>query len=169
MADEVTWDTTELKLFAKSLNSDRDGRSLKKQMESQFNSITESLRERLYHGISTLPGAGRYPSDLAESVEFKTKLIGGKNARVQIVGEGRTAQGKWREVGKLLDDGYLYHPAWGHWRGSPPPNYLRQDVPAGPQMVTDALDRSEPVMRDEIRSVLTDYLDKLTDIRKALA
>jgi hypothetical protein len=161
---EVEWRTDELKLFAKSLNADRDGRALKKQMQAQFDSITESLRDRLYHGVSTLGGAGSYPADLAESVEFKTKLIGGKNARVQIVGEGRTARGKWREVGHLLEDGYLYHPAWGHWRGQPP--YLRQDVPAGPQMVTDALDKSEPNIRDDIRSVLNDYLDRLADIRK---
>lgn len=167
MADEVKWDTRELQAFAKALNSDKSGRALKKQMESQFNSITEALRDRLHHGISTLPGAGSYPAELAEAVEFKTKIIGGKNARVDIVGEGRTAQGKWREVGKLLDDGYLYHPAWGHWRGAPPPNYLRQAVPAGPQLVTDALDRSEPVIADEIRSVLTDYLDRLVDIRRA--
>lgn len=164
---EVEFDTTELRAFAKSLGSDKDGRALKKQMESQFDSITEALRDRLYNGIATLPGAGSYPSELAESVEFKTKLIGGKNARVSIVGEGRTAGGKWREVGKLLEDGFLYHPAWGHWRSSPPPSYLRQEVPAGPRMVTNALDRSEPGIRGGIRSVLNEYLDKLTDIRRA--
>lgn len=166
---EFEWDTSELKAFAKSLNADRDGRALKKQMQAQFDSITENLRDRLRNGISTLQGVGRYSQELAESVQFKTKLVGGKNARVSIVGEGRNAAGKWREVGKLLDDGYLYHPAWGHWRDAPPPSYLRQDVPSGPKMITDALDRSEPVIRDEIRSVLTDYLDRLTDIRKALA
>lgn len=167
MADEVRWNTDELKAFARSLNSDKDGRALKQQLESQFNSITESLRDRLYHGVSNLPGVGSYPSELAESVEFKTKLIGGKRARVSIVGEGRTPAGKWREVGKLLDNGYLFHPAWGHWRSTPPPAYLKQNVPDGPQMVTDAFDRSEPNIRDEIRAVLTDYLDRLTDIRKA--
>ena len=164
---EVEWHTDELKAFARSLNHDKDGRALKKQMQSQFDSITENLRDRLYHGISTLNGAGAYPADLAESVKFTTKLIGGKNARVTIVGEGKTSQGKWRQVGKLLDDGYLYHPAWGRWRGSPPPDYLRQTIPAGPVMVTNALDHSTLVIRDEIRSVLTDYLDNLTDIRKA--
>lgn len=169
MADEVQWNTTQLKFFAKTLNADKDGRALKKQMESQFNSITETLRDRLYHGISNLPGAGSYPADLAESVEFKTKLIGGKNARVNIVGEGRTREGKWREIGKLLDSGFLYHPAWGFWRGSPPPSYLRQDVPSGPQMVTNVLDRTTPGMAEDIRSVLNDYLDQLTDIRKGMA
>lgn len=164
---ELEWNTAELKAFARSLNHDKDGRALKKQMQSQFDSITENLRDRLYHGTSTLNGVGAYPADLAESVKFTTKLIGGKNARVSVVGEGRTAGGKWREVGKLLDDGYLYHPAWGHWRGTPLPDYLRQNVPAGPVMVTDALSHSEPVIRDEIRSVLDDYLDKLTEIRKA--
>lgn len=168
MAEEFEWRTDELKLFAKSLNADKDGRALKKQMQSQFDSITEALRDRLYTGISTLPGVGSYPSALAESVQFKTKLIGGKNARVSVVGEGRTDEGKWREIGKLLEGGFLYHPAWGYWRGSPPPSYLRQAVPAGPQMVTDALDRSEPVIRDDIRSVLTEYLDRLADIRNAL-
>lgn len=165
MADEIRWKTDELKLFAKSLNSDKSGRELKKQMQNQFDSITESLRDRLRHGISTIDGVGSYPAELAESVDFKTKIIGGKNARVQIIGEGHTRQGKWREIGKLLDDGFLYHPAWGHWRGQP--SYLRQDVPSGPQMITDALDKSEPNIRDEIRSVLTDYLDRLTDLRKA--
>lgn len=169
MADAVRWNTDELRIFAKSLGSDKDGRALKKQMESQFDSITETLRDRLRHGVATLPGAGSYPSDLAETVEFKTKIIGGKKARVSVVGEGRTAQGKWREVGKLLENGYLYHPAWGHWRDSPPPAYLRQSVPAGPQMVSDVLDRSEPQIAEDIRSVLNDYLDRLTDIRKALA
>lgn len=167
---EFEWRTDELKAFAKSLNHDKDGRALKAQMQSQFDSITESLRDRLRHGLSELPGAGEYPAEAAESVEFKTKLIGGKNARVSIVGEGRTRKGKWREVGKLLDDGYLFHPAWGHWRtspGNPPPSYLRQGMPAGPQMVTDVLDRSEPVIRDDIRSVLNDYLDRLADIRRA--
>lgn len=166
---EVEWDTRELMVFAKSLNSDKTGRALKKQMESQFNSITEDLRDRLYRNVSNLPGVGSYPSVLAESLEFKTKLVGGKNARVDIVGEGRTREGKWREVGKLLDDGYLYHPAWGYWRSSPPPSYLKQNVPAAPRAVTDALDRSEPNIRDEIRTVLTDYLDRLTDIRKGMA
>lgn len=164
---EVEWDLRELQAFAKSLNSDKGGRVLKKQMESQFNSITESLRDRLQHGISTLPGAGSYPAEAAESVDFKTKIIGGKNARVSVIGEGRTRSGKWREIGKLLDDGVLYHPAWGHWRGSPPPAYLRQSVPAGPQMVTDVLSRAEPAIRDDIRDVLNDYLDRLTEIRKA--
>lgn len=166
---EVEWNTAELQAFARSLNHDKDGRALKKQMQMQFDSITETLRDRLRHGVSTLPGVGSYPSDLAESVDFKTKLVGGKKARVSIVGEGRTAKGKWREIGKLLDDGFLFHPAWGHWRSLPPPSYLRQDVPAGPRMVTDALDQSEPVIADEIRAVLTDYLDQLTDIRKAKA
>lgn len=167
MGDEIEWHTEELKLFAKSLNADKDGRALKKQMQAQFDSITEGLRDRLYHGISTLPGVGDYPADLAESVHFTTKLIGGKNARVTIVGEGRTSKGKWREVGKLLDDGVLYHPAWGRWISSPPPSSLRMSVPAGPQMVTDALDHSEPVIRDDIRDVLNIYLDRLADIRKA--
>lgn len=167
MAEEVEWKTEELKLFAKSLNSDKDGRALKKQMESQFDSITETLRDRLRHGVSTLPGAGKYPEELAEAVEFKTKLIGGKNARVSIVGEGRTRQGKWREVGTLLDDGYFYHPAWGRWLPDRGP--LRQELPSAPQMVTNVLDRSEPVIADDIRSVLNDYLDRLTDIRKGLA
>lgn len=167
MADEVQWKTDELKAFAKSLGSDKDGRALKLQLQNQFDSITESMRDRLRHGLSTLHGAGEYPTEAAESVTFKTKLIGGKNARVSIVGEGRTPKGKWREVGKLLDDGVLYHPAWGYWRGSPPPSYLRQDVPAGPEMVTDVLSQSEPRIADDIRSVLNDYLDRLTDIRKA--
>lgn len=168
MAD-VEWNTEELKAFARSLNHDKDGRLLKKQMQSQMDSITEDLRDRLYRGVSTLPGVGIYASDLAETVKFTTKLIGGRNARVQVVGEGRTSKGKWREVGKLLDDGYLYHPAWGHWRTNPPPAYLRQQVPSGPLMVTNVLSDSEPNIRDDIRSVLSDYLDKLTDIRKAKA
>jgi hypothetical protein len=161
--DPIQWKTDELKLFAKSLNSDKDGRALKLRMQNQFDSITAALRDRLYHGISTLDGVGKYPSELAESVDFKTKIIGGKNARVQIVGEGRTRQGKWREIGTLLERGFLYHPAWGYWRGQP--QSQRQDVPAGPQMLTDALSQSEPNIRDDIRSVLTDYLDKLTDLR----
>ena len=168
MAEEFSWNAEQLKLFAKNLNSDKDGRALKKQLESQFDSITETMRDRLRQGLSTLPGAGQYPAEAAESVQFKTKLIGGKNARVSIVGEGRTPTGKWRELGKLLDAGFLYHPAWGHWRSSPPPGYLRQGVPAGPEMVTDVLDRSEPRIADDIRSVLNDYLDRLADIRKAL-
>lgn len=167
MADRIEWNTDQLRAFAKSLNHDKQGRELKSRMQSQFDSITEHLRDRLYQGTSNLPGLGSYPSALAESVTFKTKLVGGKNARVDIVGEGRNAAGKWREVGKLLEQGFLYHPAWGHWRSSPPPTYLRQNVPAGPAMVTDALDRSEPNIRDEIRSVLTDYLDRLSSIRKA--
>lgn len=162
---EVEWKTEQLKLFAKSLNSDKSGRQLKLQMQNQFDSITEALRDRLYHGVSTLDGVGSYPSDLAETVEFKTKLIGGNKARVQIVGEGKTAQGKWREIGSLLERGILYHPAWGFWRGSPPPSYLQQSVPSGPQMITDALSKSEPNIRDDIRSVLTDYLDRLATVR----
>lgn len=166
--DRIEWNTDELKLFAKSLNHDKDGRQLKLRMQSQFDSITETFRDRLRQGVSELDGAGSYPEELADSVTFKTKLIGGKKARVSIVGEGRTREGKWREVGKLLDNGFLYHPAWGYWRDSPPPAYLRQEVPSGPRMVDDVLDRSEPVLRDEIRAVLTDYLDKLTDIRQGL-
>lgn len=169
MADEVEWGTEQLKLFAKSLNSDKDGRALKGQMQSQFDSITETLRDRLRQGVSELSGAGSYPSELAESMEFKTKIIGGKNARVSVVGEGRTRQGKWREIGKLLDDGYLFHPAWGHWRSSPPPSYLKQSVSSGPRMVSDVLEQWEPTLREDIRSVLNDYLDRLTDIRRALA
>jgi len=166
--DRIEWNTEELKLFAKSLNHDRDGRQLKLRMQSQFDSITETFRDRMRQGTADLRGAGSYPAELAESVDYKTKIIGGKNARVSVIGEGRTRQGKWREVGKLLDGGFLYHPAWGHWRSNPPPAYLRQLVPSGPQMVDDALDRSEPVMREEIRSVLNDYLDRLTDIRKGI-
>lgn len=169
MPEEIQWDASELQAFAKNLNHDRDGRQLKAQMQSQFDSITEGLRDRLQHGVSQLPGLGSYPSELADTVQFKTKLIGGKKARVSIVGEGRTAQGKWREVAKLLDDGYLFHPAWGHWRATPPPSYLKEEVPDGPLMVTNALDQSEPVIRDQIRSVLSDYLDRLTDIRKVQA
>lgn len=165
VADEVEWKTEQLKQFAKALGSDKDGRALKKQMESQFNSLTESLRDRLRQGVATIPGAGSYPSELAESVEFKTKLIGGTKARVSIIGEGHTAAGKWREVGKFLDNGVLFHPAWGHWRGSPPPSYLRQAVPAGPQMVDNVLERATPTLADDIRSVLNDYLDQLANRR----
>lgn len=166
---EVEWHTEELKAFAKSLAADKDGRALKKQMQAQFDSITEGLRDRLYHGLSTIQGVGDYPADLAESVKFTTKLIGGKNARVTIVGEGRTAKGKWREVGKLLDDGVLFHPAWGRWISNPPPAALKMSVPSAPRMVTDVLDKSEPVIADEIRDVLNTYLDRLADIRKAKA
>lgn len=166
MADEVVWKTEQLQFFAKTLNHDRDGRALKKQMEAQFDSITETLRDKLRQGVAELPGAGPYPAEAAESMVFKTKLIGGKNARVSVVGEGKTRKGKWREFGKLLDHGFLYHPAWGHWRSVPPPNYLRQEMPAGPLMVDNVLEKSTPRMADDIRSVLSDYLDKLTDIRK---
>jgi hypothetical protein len=166
--DRIEWNTQELQLFAKSLNADKNGRKLKLHMQSQFDSITETFRDRLRQGVANLPGAGTYPSELAESVTFKTKIIGGRKARVSIVGEGRTREGKWREVGKLLDNGFLYHPAWGHWRSSPPPNYLRQEFPAGPRMVDNVLDRSEPVMREEILFALNFYLDRLTDIRKGI-
>ncbi|HWK19821.1 MAG TPA: hypothetical protein VNR37_03500 [Microbacteriaceae bacterium] len=164
---DIEWNTKQLAALAKSMQADRDGRALRKQMNAQFDSITEDLRDRLYRGVSSLPGVGSYSRDLAESVQFKTKLIGGKNARVSIVGTGKTAKGKTRETGKLLEAGYLYHPAWGYWRSSPPPASLRQQVPAGPRMVTDALSRSEPNVRSEILYVLNDYLDRLTEIRKA--
>lgn len=166
MAEEIRWDTTELKAFARSINHDKDGRALKKQMQNQFDSITESLRDRLREDVAKLPRLGSYPEVLAESLTFTTKLIGGANARVSLVGEGKTAKGKWREVGKLLDNGFLYHPAWGHWRSNPPPSYLREEVPAGPKVVADVLTESTPAMKDQIRSVLNDYLDKLTDIRR---
>lgn len=162
---EVTWDTEDLRIFARALGSDKDGRALKKQMQMQFDSITESLRDRLRHGVSEIPGAGRYPSEAAESMKFTTKLIGGKNARVSIVGEGKTAQGKWREFGAFLERGIIFHPAWGRWLSKPPPASLMQQVPAGPQMVTDVLSKSEPNIREEILDVLNDYLDRLTEIR----
>lgn len=164
---EVEWRTEQLKALAKSLNSDRDGRDLKKQMEAQFDSITESLRDRLQHGVATISGAGSYPSELADSLTFKTKLIGGKNARVSIVAEGRTASGKWRETDKFLEGGFLYHPAWGHWRSSPPPSYLRQAVPNAPETLDNVLEKATPALADDIRSVLNDYLDRLVEIRKA--
>lgn len=164
---DVEWDTKQLQAFAKSLRHDKDGRALKAHMESQFDSITEDLRDRLYRGVSSLPGVGSYNRDLAESVTFKTKIIGGKNARVSIVGTGRTARGKKRETGKLFDQGFLYHPAWGHWRSNPPSDSLRQQVPEGPRMVTNALSTSEPNIRAEILYVLNDYLDRLTEMRQA--
>lgn len=166
--DQVRWDTKELEAFTKSLRHDKSGRALKAQMESQFDSITETLRDRLRQGVGELDGLGSYPQELENSLVFKTRLIGGRKARVSIIGEGRTRQGKWREVGKLLDNGYLFHPAWGFWRSSPPPGYLKQDTPQGPRMVTDVLADSTPPMRDEIRAVLTDYLDRLTDIRQGV-
>lgn len=169
MADEVRWNTDELKAFAKSLNHDKDGRALKKQMQSQFDSITEDLRDRLREDVRHLPHLGEYPEEVAEGLTFKTKLVGGKNARVSLVGEAKTRLGKWRELGKLLDNGVLFHPAWGHWRGSPPPAYLREAVPEGPPLVDHVLSEATPAMQDQIRSVLNEYLDKLTDIRKAKA
>jgi hypothetical protein len=169
VAEEIRWNTDELKAFARSLNHDKDGRALKKQLQSQLDSVSEDIRDRLRENVRTLPHLGDYPQELAESLQFSTKLIGGKNARVSVVGEGKTSRGKWREVGKLLDNGVLFHPAWGHWRGNPPPQYLREDVPEGPPLVDRLLSEATPRMQDEIRSVLNDYLDKLTDIRKALA
>lgn len=166
---EIEWNTDELKAFAASLRHDKAGRQLKKEMEQQFDSITKDLRDRLRHGVSVLPGLGEYPRDAAETMRFTTKLIGGKNARVSIVGEGKTPRGRWREFGTFLDRGYLYHPAWGYWRQKPPPDYLRQETPQGPRMVTNVLSDSSPVLRDEIRAVLNDYLERLTDIRKAMA
>jgi hypothetical protein len=164
---EVEWNTDELKAFARSLNHDKDGRALKKQMQSQFDSITEDLRDRLREDVRHLPHLGEYPQELGESLKFTTKLIGGKNARVSLVGEGKTAKGSWREIGKLLDNGVLFHPAWGHWRSNPPPAYLREAVPEGPPLVDRVLSEATPAMRDQIRSVLNDYLDKLTEIRSA--
>ena len=167
MADDIRWETEQLKALARSMRHDKDGRQLKKQMEAQFDSITEDLRDRLYRGASSLPGVGQYARDLAETLKFQTKLIGGKNARVSIVGTGKTARGKRRETGKLFDQGFLYHPAWGYWRSNPPPSTLRQQVPEAPRVVTDAVSRSEPNIRAEILHVLNDYLDRLTEIRKA--
>lgn len=164
---DVQWNTDELKAFARSLNHDKDGRALKKRMQSQFDSITEDLRDKLRQGVKELPGLGSYPAEAAESMKFTTKLVGGAKARVTIVGQGKTAKGKWREFGKFLDTGVLYHPAWGHWRSLPPPDYLRQDVPQGPQMVERVVSQSTGPIQDEIRYVLTDYLDQLTNIRKA--
>lgn len=164
---EVEWNVEELRAFAKSLNHDKDGRLLKKQMQSQFDSITEDLRDRLREGVKSLPRLGDYPQEAGESMKFTTKLIGGKNARVSIVGEGKTAKGKWREFGALLDKGYLFHPAFGRWLGKPPPASLRMEVPSGPQMVTNVLEAGTQPMQDEIRAVLTEYLEKLTEIRKA--
>jgi hypothetical protein len=166
---EIEWNAKELQAFARSLNADRDGRALKKQMQSQFDSITEDLRDKLREGVRGLPGLGSYPSVAAESMKFTTKLIGGKNARVSIVGEGKTARGKWREFGSLLDRGFLFHPAWGRWLGKPPPASLRMGVPAGPQMVTNVLEDGTKPMQEQIREVLNDYLERLTDIRKAKA
>lgn len=165
--DRIEWNTKELEAFTKSLRHDRSGRALKAQMESQFDSITETLRDQLREGVSQIRGAGSYPSELAD-MNFKTRLIGGRKARVSIIGEDKTRQGKWRELGKLFDNGFLYHPAWGFWRSSPPPAYLRQEVPSAPRMVDNVLEHSTPVMREEIRSVLNDYLDRLTDIRRGL-
>lgn len=164
---EVKWNTDELKAFARSLNHDKDWRALKKQMQAQFDSITEDLRDRLRQGTSQIQGAGSYPAEAAESMKFTTKLIGGRNARVSIVGEGKTGKGKWREFGAFLERGVLFHPAWGRWLSKPPPSSLMQQMPGGPQMVTDVLSKSEPNIRDEIRTVLNDYLDKLTEVRKA--
>lgn len=166
---EVEWNTDQLKLFAKSLAHDKDGRALKLRMQSQFDSITEDLRDRLREDVRKLPHLGEYPEDVAEGIVFKTKIIGGKNARVSLVGEAKTSKGKWRELGKLLDSGFLFHPAWGHWRGNPPPSYLREAVPEGPPLVDNVLKEATPAMKDQIRSVLNDYLDQLTDIRKAQA
>jgi len=42
-------------------------------------------------------------------------------------------------------------------------------VPEGPPLVDRVLSEATPAMQDQIRSVLNDYLDKLTDIRKAKA
>lgn len=164
---EIEWNTEELRAFAKSLAADKDGRALKKEMQAQFDSITEDLRDKLREGVESLPGLGSYPQIAGESMKFTTKLIGGKNARVTIVGEGRTSKGKWREFGALLDRGVLFHPAWGRWLGKPPPVSLRQDVPQGPQMVTNVLEHGTKPMQDDIRDVLNIYLDRLADIRKA--
>ncbi len=166
MVDEIRWNTEELKAFARSINHDKDGRALKLRMQSQFESVTEDLRDRLREDVRRLPHLGSYPDELAESLTFHTKLVGGKNARVSVIGEGKTRKGKWREVGKLLDGGYLFHPAWGHWRSNPPPAYLREAVPEGPPLVDDVLKEATPAMKDQIRSVLNDYLDRLTDIRR---
>lgn len=168
MAD-IEWKTAEMQAFARSLNADKDGRRLKREMQAQFDSITEDLRDRLRHQTSTIQGAGTYPAVAAEGMKFTTKLIGGRRARVSVVGEGKTAKGKWRELGRFLDDGILMHPAWGRWISKPPPSSLMMRVPDAPRAVTDALADSEPNIRDEIRIVLTEYLDRLTDIRKAQA
>lgn len=169
MAEEITWNTDELKAFAKSLNHDKDGRALKLRMQSQFDTITEDLRDRLREDVRHLPHLGAYPDEVAEGLTFKTKIIGGSKARVSLTGEGKTPKGKWREIGKLLDAGYLFHPAWGHWRGNPPPAYLREAVPEGPPLVDDVIKEATPAMKDQIRSVLNEYLDQLTNIRKAQA
>ena len=61
MADDVRWNTDELKAFARSLNHDKDGRALKKQMQSQFDSITEDLRDKLRQGVKQIPRPGQLP------------------------------------------------------------------------------------------------------------
>lgn len=168
MTGEVQWNTDQLRAFAKSLNHDKSGRELKLRMQDQFDSITEDLRDKLREDVRDLPHLGEYPAEVAEGLTFKTKIIGGKNARVSIVGEGKTPRGKWREIGTLLERGYLFHPAWGHWRDQPPPSYLRKAVPEGPPLVDNVLRESTPAMQDQIREVLNDYLDKLVDIRKGI-
>lgn len=167
MADEVRWDTSQLQEFAKSLNSDKDGRALKKRMQAQLDSITEDFRDRLREGVRDLPGLGMYPSAAAESMRFATKLIGGKRARISVVGEGKTTFGKWREFGSLLEKGYLFHPAFGRWLGKPPPSVLRMDTPQGPRMVTDLLRDGTGPMREQILDVLDEYAERLAEMRGA--
>lgn len=164
---EIEWNPEQLRAFARSLNHDKDGRLLKKRMQAQFDSITEDLRDRLRQGVSEIPGIGTYPRDAAETMKFTTKLVGGKNARVTIVGEGKTAKGKWREFGKFLEDGVLFHPMWGLWYNLKHPGPSRQEVPQGPQMIARVVSQGTGPLQDEIRAVLTQYLDQLTDIRKA--
>lgn len=167
---EVEWNTQQLQAFAKSLNHDKDGRALRKQMQAQFDGITERLRERMQSTLPTIQGAGNYPSVLAESIKFTTKLIGSKKAGVRIVGEARTsptAKTQWREVGKFLEQGYLYHPAWGHWREPQPPDYLRQEVPDAVRVKDAAVEAWTPDIREQLLTVLNDHLEQLTKIRGA--
>ncbi len=162
---EVEWNADELRAFARSLGKDKEGRALRGRLNAQFDSITKDLQDRLRQHMAEIPGAGTYPAEAAEGTKFKTKLIGGKNARVSIVGQAKTPKGKWRELGRFLDDGLLLHPVFGRWRTRELGYRAFVKVPAAPRAKTNAMDQSEPNIRDEIRQVLTEYLDKLADIR----
>lgn len=166
---EVEWNTNQLRAFARSLNHDKDGRALRKQMEARFDAITEGLRDQMQQSIPTIQRLGSYPQVVAEAIHFKTKLIGGPKARVAIVGEAKSPHAKkqWRELGTLFENGYLYHPAWGRWHNLPLPEYLRQEVPQARQVFEAGVDAWTPNVSEEIRTVLNHYLDELTKIRGA--
>jgi hypothetical protein len=144
--------SAELRRLSAALRA-ADRTDLQKELTRAMGRASRPLKASARQGaIQILPYRGGLAEEVAGSAFSARVRKVGKGAGVRIRGVDRRAYDLNR-----MDDGFVRHPVYGHWRKGLPPQRIT------PGWFTKPLTLDAPKVRDEILQAIDDVAQKLVD------